>query len=189
MHKPPQLTEEEILKLQTDLFRKIKLGEGTRNGFIIKNYKDCRTEDLAKICLCSGRTVQEVIQKTIGKRRKNPFDWSKIDTDTFVQDFIKFGPDQLAERMGLTSGAVRTRMFIIRNGRHPETTGKNGIHIHHIDGNPENNDPSNLYKCENIKEHGSVHTSLKFVLYKKLPELLRSGAIKFENGRYQLVEE
>lgn len=52
--------------------------------------------------------------------------------------------------------------------------------IHHIDFNPLNNDPGNLYVCKNNKDHAKIHHSLEEVAR----ELYRNGKLGFKNGHY-----
>lgn len=54
--------------------------------------------------------------------------------------------------------------------------------IHHIDGNKENNDISNLFKCNSNRHHYLVHSQLQKVAY----SLIQKGIIKFdkEKGEY-----
>jgi uncharacterized protein YktA (UPF0223 family) len=56
--------------------------------------------------------------------------------------------------------------------------------VHHIDGDKQNNDPINLYVCENRQEHGQVHDNLEKIAF----ELFKLGTIKFNsvNGKYYL---
>lgn len=57
---------------------------------------------------------------------------------------------------------------------------KKGEPIHHIDFNRLNNDPNNLYLCENHKEHQDLHYSLEEVAR----ELFRQGKLGFKDGKY-----
>lgn len=53
--------------------------------------------------------------------------------------------------------------------------------VHHIDFDKSNNDPTNLYLCDD-KEHGMIHGSTQEVL--RL--LLSIGIIEFADGRYKI---
>ena len=59
-----------------------------------------------------------------------------------------------------------------------------GEQIHHIDGNKQNNEISNLILCKNVSEHRIVHDSLEKVAF----ELCKKGVIKFncESKKYYL---
>ena len=57
---------------------------------------------------------------------------------------------------------------------------KKGEPIHHIDFDRKNNNPDNLYLCENHKEHQNLHYSLEEVAR----ELYRKGILGFKNGKY-----
>lgn len=57
---------------------------------------------------------------------------------------------------------------------------KRGEPIHHIDFNRLNNEPNNLYLCENNKEHMDIHYSLEEVAR----DLFRIGKLGFKNGKY-----
>lgn len=52
--------------------------------------------------------------------------------------------------------------------------------IHHIDFNRLNNNPDNLYLCQNNKEHMDLHYSLEEVAR----ELFISGKLGFKDGKY-----
>jgi len=70
-------------------------------------------------------------------------------------------------------------------GRQLKTTkGGGGEQIHHIDGNKQNNEISNLLLCKNVSEHRLVHDSLEKAAF----ELCRKGIIKFnhESKKYYL---
>lgn len=54
--------------------------------------------------------------------------------------------------------------------------------VHHIDINPSNNDPENLYIYKNLSEHQKGHMGL----YKLVAELLKKNIIEFKNGEYKL---
>lgn len=56
--------------------------------------------------------------------------------------------------------------------------------VHHIDGDKTNNKLSNLYVCEDHRNHKHIHSQLERVSM----ELVKQGAIKFnhESGQYYL---
>ena len=57
---------------------------------------------------------------------------------------------------------------------------KKGEPIHHIDFDRTNNDPDNLYLCENHKEHRTIHFSLEEVARK----LFKQNKLRFKDGKY-----
>ncbi len=57
---------------------------------------------------------------------------------------------------------------------------KKGEPIHHIDFDRLNNNPDNLYICENHTEHQDLHYSLEEVAR----ELFRQGKLGFKDGKY-----
>ena len=54
--------------------------------------------------------------------------------------------------------------------------------IHHIDFDRTNNNPDNLYLCENHKEHRDLHIALEMIAR----ELFEKGIIGFKDGKYFL---
>lgn len=48
--------------------------------------------------------------------------------------------------------------------------------VHHVDLDPLNNHPTNLYVCAGPREHMLAHRSIDALI----PELLRSGAVRFD---------
>jgi len=52
-----------------------------------------------------------------------------------------------------------------------------GEQIHHIDGDKQNNDISNLILCKNLSEHRLIHDSLEKIAF----ELYQKGIIKFNH--------
>jgi flagellar basal body rod protein FlgC len=55
-------------------------------------------------------------------------------------------------------------------------------HIHHIDGDKQNNLPDNLLLCTR-KEHGNIHASYEALL----TELMKRGVIGFDGNKYMLL--
>ncbi len=57
--------------------------------------------------------------------------------------------------------------------------------VHHIDGNPSNNDISNLFLYPSQKAHRLGHLSMESIVYK----LYKEGKVKFdkEQGKYYLI--
>lgn len=52
--------------------------------------------------------------------------------------------------------------------------------IHHIDGDKNNNDISNLYLCKSLSKHRDIHNQLERFAF----QLYKAGIIIFENGQY-----
>lgn len=89
----------------------------------------------------------------------------------------------LTASQGFRDGSKRNR----REWEHRKVAGaKKGDIVHHIDGDPLNNESSNLHIFSSPKDHALAHRSLERVAY----HLLRSGMIIFDrqSGLYQLAE-
>lgn len=78
------------------------------------------------------------------------------------------------------AGYVTEHVLVVEQkyGRLP----KNNEHIHHINGDKQNNDPDNLYLCTR-SEHAKIHGSLEALL----PDLMLLGIVCFKDGVYELL--
>lgn len=60
-----------------------------------------------------------------------------------------------------------------------EWKGNNSPHIHHIDGNPDNNNDDNLFVYNSGREHRLAHGQLQRIAY----QLIKDGLIKFDKEK------
>ncbi len=85
--------------------------------------------------------------------------------------------------MGLRDGTKRSR----RQWEHRKVAGAGrGQIVHHIDGNPLNNEAANLHVFEDAKDHAIAHRSLEKLAF----QLYRDGVVLFDPqaGVYRLAE-
>jgi|GEM_PF-1930279 len=63
--------------------------------------------------------------------------------------------------------------------------------VHHIDGNKQNNDDSNLFLCsgETKKESRQIHNACHTSAEKLAFDMLKRGMVEFVDGHYQLKEK
>lgn len=93
-----------------------------------------------------------------------------INSSGYVEDWI--GKHTIEDR---SSGYYREHRLMVELDIGRKLSDKEIIH--HVDGDKTNNLLSNLYLCEDDKHHRNIHGQLERVAM----ELVRTGAIKFDN--------
>ena len=106
-----------------------------------------------------------------------------VVADATVEKTHRHSAKLTATPHGFRDGSKRSR----REWEHRKVAGAQpGQIVHHIDGDPLNNDLSNLHVFENAKQHGAAHRSLELLAY----DLYRSGVLIFDrqDGVYRLAQ-
>jgi hypothetical protein len=156
-----------------------------RDKFILDYREKLRTTVMATVVGCSVRNVQHVLRAHGFGDPETDSKYAPGEKDEILLEYASgMTAQEIADVHGRTYGAICS---LIQRRVNPRRS-RNGILIegvqHHIDGNPSNNSPENLYLFRNIKEHNACHKSLNLCLLRELPGMLKAGIIKFKDGAY-----
>jgi len=134
----------------------------------LKNSNYCRD--------CHSKTLQKGIKRPQFSEN-NSGRWKGgeyISTDGYIMTKIKDDFLESGRQVYKRKHVIIYEEFL---GRQLKTQkGGGGEQIHHIDGNKQNNELSNLVLCSDSKDHRLLHASLEKVAF----ELVRLGMIKFD---------
>jgi hypothetical protein len=148
-----------------------------RNGKQISCSRECASQMLGR--LLTGRP--RLVTSKVLEEMKHLYEWSGVPIN------------KIAFRLGLSRATVHSyarregwgrygRVFKLRK-RYRDAAEqllgrklKKGEHVHHIDGDKENNEPSNLTVFAGPKLHELAHRSLQLCAF----QLLATGAIQWD---------
>jgi hypothetical protein len=142
-------------------------------------------KDYCLKCACSiknsGRNnpakrpeVREKISRATRGKTKGPspkFQKIKLTTNGYVLEWDE------GRRKHIPQHRLVMERFLQRKLKRSEQ-------VHHVDGDKQNNNPSNLYLCKNAAEHTKLHKQLEDLAMK----LVANGSITFSHtgGQYEI---
>lgn len=140
---------------------------------------------LGEMAAQAHRTPKEVIDEVRRLYTDTPMTAEAISAQTGVSRDVIFRQARLRRWPRFKrKTAVRTRYRKAAAEKIGRALRKHE-HVHHVDGDIENNDPSNLTVFENAREHAACHGSLERAAF----ELFRAGLIAYseKERRYYIV--